>query len=72
MEATTQLCNLFVEKPRRSRGIPSHLPSPPQVQFLDQDPVYPMGREVTRLLGSEKEAESCQAGEGTLRVAEVP
>lgn len=33
--------------------------------------VYPTGREVTLLLGSEKEAESCQTGEGTPRVAEV-
>lgn len=36
MEATTQLCNIFVEKPRSPRGILSYLLSQPQVEIIDE------------------------------------
>lgn len=73
VEATPQLFNILVEKPRSPRGILStYYPSLKFSLLMKRwTPVYPTGREVTLLLGSEKEAESCQTGEGTLRVAEV-
>lgn len=66
MEATTQLFNIFVEKLRSPRGIPStYYPSFKFSLLMKRwTPVYPTGREITLLLGSEKEAESCQKGEG--------
>lgn len=73
MEVTTQLFNIFVEKLRSPRGIPSSYYPRLKFSLLMKrwTPVYPTGREVTLPLGSERRQKVARRGRGTPRVAEV-